>query len=201
MPASLIQCSANSYADEPSYGADGGAVARPRAADRGARGADSGLGPDQCDLSAPDHDSRFRSDPGERHGVDRGSILGPRDFAASLSLVPLKASLAPGPTSVVGRSGKAAARSGSVRSASAATATCAGCWSMARWRHWAAGAPGRTRGWADCSRPRRARWWFARSPTRWRASPGRCDCARRTSGPGRLWPERPGPAAPERLRG
>ena len=59
--------------------------------------------------------------------ADPASFRSGRDFAASLGLVPRQAG--------GGRpEGKAAASSSSDRSASAATATCAGCWSTARWR-------------------------------------------------------------------
>jgi transposase len=89
-----------------------------------------------------------------------------RHFSASLGLVPRQ-------NGTGGKSLPSRKRgSSSVRSANAAMAIGAGCWSTGRCRFCAASAARRIRGWSNCSRPKSARSPPVRSPTRWRASAG-----------------------------
>ncbi len=99
--------------------------------------------------------------------VDPAAFGSGRHFSASLGLVPRQD----------GTGGKSLPRrrprSNWVRSASAATVTCADCSSTAPCRCCAASEPSRIPGWSNCSQPRSASSPPARSPTRWRASVGR----------------------------
>jgi transposase len=92
-------------------------------------------------------------------------VVNPAAFASARTSRPLSALCR-------GRMARAE-RSSSVRSASGATAICAGSWSTVRCRSCAASAPRRIPGWPNCSKPSSARSSPVRSPIKWPASAGR----------------------------